>query len=104
MRVSDFVDWILAQQSRGAHSCPPYLLRTVRGSLSAARSKALVPLWLATGAGIQSAEVSGSREHPGWGKPGSGLPSHLVGVEETWDISRGAGVLRRREIKATNCR
>lgn len=78
-RVFDFVDWILPQQSQGASSCPAHLPGTARGGRSAARSKARVPLWPGTGAGIQSAKVSRWREHPGWGN--LGLPCLCIWME-----------------------
>lgn len=88
------MDWILPQQSQEARSCPPHLPRTVRGSPSAARSKARVPLRLGARSGIQSAEVSGSSEHYGWGNLGlfalafgrsGGDLGHLPGGGDAWE-------------------
>lgn len=82
------------------HSRPPLLPRTVRGSGSAALSGARVPPGLGTGAGIQSAKSRWVEGASRVGEPGAGSPLRSVAAKRR-GISRGAEMLRRREMEAT---
>ena len=62
---------------------------TVRGSRSAKRRGAWVPLWLATGAGITAKSPSS-----GSIQGGETSVRLALGTKQRWDISRGAGKAR----------